>query len=480
MPTLHFRRNTYYKNMTPRSNLLLVIFFLSTLSYQLQGQDVVTMQEALTLGVKNYGTIKSKSFQVQSSQYALYQAKREYLPNVVLSAQQVYGTINGQNGPLYGFGGFGVASSGLPLAEQNWNAAFGALYLANINWEVFTFGRARGRIEIARATQAIATRDLEQEQFQHQVRVAAAYLNVLGTQRLATAQLKNLARAEVVQRSVAARAKGGLVAGVDSALANAELANARIALLRALDLQQEEEKKLALLLGTVGSTPPLDSSFVFITPALEAKDTGVISSHPVLNFYHSRVQQSLAQIKLTRKSYFPSLSLVGIFQARASGFEAQYVQDQTAFTHSYGDGISPTRANYLVGVGLVWNLTSLMRTNAEVKSLNYLNMAAQTELELASQELNTQAQIANAKLSNALRIQQETPIQVQSATDAYTQKSTLYRNGLTTLVDVTQTLYALNRAETDRDLAFINVWQALLLKAAATGDLNLFTNELDR
>ena len=57
------------------------------------------------------------------------------------------------------------------------------------------------------------------------------------------------------------------------------------------------------------------------------------------------------------------------------------------------------------------------------------------------------------------------------------QKSVLYRNGLTNMVDVTQALYALNRAETDRAIAYNNVWQALLLKAAATGDFALFFNE---
>jgi hypothetical protein len=57
--------------------------------------------------------------------------------------------VNGQNGPVYGFGGFGVASSGLPLPNQNWNAAFGALYLANLNWEFFTFGRIKERIKTA-------------------------------------------------------------------------------------------------------------------------------------------------------------------------------------------------------------------------------------------------------------------------------------------------------------------------------------------
>jgi outer membrane protein TolC len=465
--------------MTCRSKLLSIVL-LFTITFHLSAQDVLTIQEALELGMRNYGTIRSKTFQVQSSQHAVSQVKREYLPNVVLSAQQVYGTVNGQNGPLYGFGGFGVASSGLPLAEQNWNAAFGALYLANINWEVFTFGRTRNRVEVANASLDVAKSDLAQEQFQHQVRVAAAYLNLLGTQRLAVAQQKNLERAQVVQRSVSARAKGGLVAGVDSALANAEVANAKIALLRAADLVQEEEKKLALLIASSSVDAPLDSSFVFESPGFNGQDTGLVSSHPVLNVYQSRVQQSLAQIKLSRKSYFPSLSLVGIFQTRASGFEAQYAQDQTAFTHNYADGISPTRSNYLIGVGLVWNLTSIARTNAQVKSLNFLNMAAQAELDLAKQELSTQEQIADAKFSNALQIQQEAPVQVRSATDAYTQKTALYRNGLTTLVDVTQTLYTLNRAETDRDLAFINVWQALLLKAAATGDLSLFTNELNR
>jgi outer membrane protein TolC len=466
--------------MNGKFKLLLIVLLPSVSSLQVTGQEILTLQDAIELGVKNYGTIKSKDFQVQSSKYALSQTKRDYVPNVVLSAQQVYGTINGQNGPMYGFGGFGVASSGLPLPQQNWNATFGALYLANMNWEVFAFGRVRGRIEVANAGLNMAQRDLAQEQFQHQVRIAAAYLNVLGTQRLAGAQQKNLRRAQVVQQSVAARAKGGLVAGVDSALANAEVANAKIALLRALDIQQEEEKKLALLIGAHESMIPLDSSFVYQTPVTTAGDTGIAAYHPVLNFYQSRVQQSLEQVKLSKKSYFPSLSIVAVFQARGSGFDPAYIQDQTAYKQSYIEGITPTRANYLFGFGLIWNLTTIVRANSQVKSFNYSKLAAQEELNLARQQLHTQAQIADTRFSNALQIQHEAPIQVSSATDAYTQKSVLYQNGLTTLVDVTQTLYALNRAETDRDLAFINVWQALLLKAAAAGDLTLFTNELNR
>jgi len=48
---------------------------------------------------------------------------------------------------------------------------------------------------------------------------------------------------------------------------------------------------------------------------------------------------------------------------------------------------------------------------------------------------------------------------------------------LTNIVDVQQALYALNKAETDLSIAYINVWQALLLKSASSGDFDLFLNQ---
>ncbi|MGY0036969.1 TolC family protein [Pedobacter sp. NJ-S-72] len=94
-----------------------------------------------------------------------------------------------------------------------------------------------------------------------------------------------------------------------------------------------------------------------------------------------------------------------------------------------------------------------------------------------SQQLHAQLALAESKIKNAMDNYNEAPVQVKAASEAYLQKSTLYKNGLTTIVDLTQALYALNRAETDRDIAYTNVWQALLLKSAALGDYNLFINE---
>ena len=183
------------------------------------------------------------------------------------------------------------------------------------------------------------------------------------------------------------------------------------------------------------------------------------------------------QTKFFRRQYYPTLSMFGIIQDRASGFQAAYTQDQTAFSQDYITGISPTRANYLVGVGLNWNLTTIARNSAQVKSQKYISDALENEYELADQQIKAQLVLSDTKIKNALDNYSEAPMQVKAATDAYNQKNVLYKNGLSTIVDVTQTLYALNRAETDRDIAYSNIWQALLLKAAAAGDLELFTKE---
>ncbi|MBT1705524.1 TolC family protein [Chryseosolibacter indicus] len=441
------------------------------------GQETLSLKDALEKGLVNYGSVKAKGYNVEASKASLQQSRRDYLPNLVVSAQQDYGTINGQNGPLYGFGGYSVASSGLPLSEQNWNAAFGALYLANVNWEVFTFGRTKERINVSKAGLEVSKHDLAQEQFQHQVRIAAAYLNVLAAQRLAKAQQNNFERAEVFKRTVVVRAKNGLIAGVDSSLANAEVSNAKIAYIKAKDFEQEEAKKLSVLIGESGAEFLLDTSFVKRIPNTDA--TGIVQqSHPTLTFLKSRVDLSMHQAKLIRRGAYPSFSLFGVIQKRGSGFDASYATDQSAYTTNYVDGIKPTRTNYLIGAGFVWNITSLTRTHAQARAQNNITLSNQSEYELADQQLKAQYLIAETKFGNALQTYYEAPIQVKSASDAYAQRTALYNNGLTTIVEVTQTLYALNRAETDRDIAYINVWQALLLKAAASGNLELFIDEL--
>ncbi|MPS64059.1 TolC family protein [Chryseobacterium sp.] len=451
------------------------VFFANTA----KAQEVLTLKSALETAVQNYGTIKAKESYRLSSQESIELAKRQYLPNLNISLQQDYGTVNGQNGPLYGFGGYGVASSGLPLPDQNWNASFGALYLANINWEFFSFGKAKQRVKVAESKNLRDTKDLSDEIFQHKVKVAAAYLNVLAAKKLKLSYARNLGRTDTIRRIVEVKERNGIVPGVDLSLAKADYANAMITYTKAKDNEQEQENKLAQLLGIPAQEFVLDSTLLKRVPTdfpIEANSS--MESHPLLALYKSRINVSEQEKQLLKTQYYPSFSMVGIFQTRGSGFGSGYAQNQNDYSTSYWDGIHPTRSNYLLGLGVSWNFTQTYRLSKEISAQDYVSQGLKHEYDLAEQQLKAQLDLSENKWKNAITVYDQVPVQLKSANDAYIQRSVLYKNGLTDLVDLSQAIYALVRAETDRDIAISNVWNALLLKAAALGDFTVFENEL--
>jgi outer membrane protein TolC len=463
--------------------LVYVFFFLSLsfLAPELLPAQILTLKQAVQTAFVKYGTIRAKSDYARASEVIVKETRRDYLPDLNLSAQQDYGTINGQNGPVYGFKGLNTASSGPPLAMQNRSAAFGALYLTNINWDFFAFGRVREKINVARSILARDQGDLEQEKFQQGVRVSAAYLNLLAAQKLTLSQQNNLDRAQALREVVVARVKNGLNPGVDSSLADAEVSNAKIALINAKEFQEEQSNQLAQLMGVPATDFVLDSLFVTRLPsALNAPPAVGLDAHPLLKYYLERVRLSDDQAKYLKTFNYPTFSLFGVLQDRGSGFDYDYgALNPNAYTGDYLKGVSFMRGNYLVGVGMVWNITSPLRIHEQVLAQQFTTQGLQEEYVLVDQQLKAELVLAGAKIRNAMDNYREAPVQVSAASEAYTQKSVLYKNGLDNIVNLTTALFTLNRAETDRDIAYNNVWQALLFKAAASGDFGLFFNEFN-
>ena len=146
-----------------------LLFFSS--GFYANGQ-VLTLKQAVNTAINNYGIIKAKAGYLKASQALARGTSQQYLPDVSLGAENVYGTANGTFGPLYPGKVLGASSGGPFFLEQNWNSAFGALYLANVNWDFFSFGKVKASEKVANARVLQDTQDLEQEKFQHEVRVA--------------------------------------------------------------------------------------------------------------------------------------------------------------------------------------------------------------------------------------------------------------------------------------------------------------------
>ncbi len=444
-------------------------------------QDHVSLplRSALDIGVRNYPAILAKQNYLNAAEALTRNARNEYLPNVIASAQQNYGTVNGQYGPLGTAGAPGLASAGPAYSEQNWNAAFGAAYVIGVNWEVFSFGKTRSRIHLSEVQVGKDSADLEQARFVHQVKIASAYLNMLIAHQLVESSQSNLERVRILSRSVKARTLSGLNPGVDSSLVNAEVSRAKLSLIEFVNNVQKAEQQLADLLNMSAARPIDPDTLFFSTLPAISPETSNLAGNPQLTFYEQRILYARQLSEVAKRSMMPGLSIFGVYQARASGFTNAYDPETfSGYSSRYWDGIGPSRYNYIAGISLTWNLMSPVKVRQQVNAQKFVAAGYRDEYDGLKLELQNQLILAEQRIQNSLESAQEAPIQYQAASDAYLQKSVLYKNGLTTIVELQQALYTLNRAEVDKRVANINVWHALLMKAAASGNFDLFINQV--
>ena len=471
-------KNVSTKMLSRFISFLLALIISTAINVSAQQQKPLLLSDAISTGINSYQSIQAKRSYLNASTALVQDIKNRYLPNVIASVQQSYGTVNGQYGPVIAAEGMGIASAGPVSNSQRWDAGFGGLYLVNTNWEFFTFGRVKSRITLANATVKKDSADLLQEEFVQSVKISGAYLSLLAAQKFLQNAASNLQRAQAVQQAVLARTRSGLIAGVDSSIANAEVSRAKLAFIDARNNEQQFSNLLRQLLNATSESFLLDTTFFSKIPS-EFKTEIPVEQNPQAKFFQSRIDESNIAAAYLKKTALPGINLFGIFQSRGSGFDYNYtVANNYKYSRGYFDGIKPVRYNYITGVALAWNIMSPLKIKQQVKARQYITEAYKNEYDQVTTDLKNQLILADERIENSLQMIREVPVQFKAATDAYLQKSVLYKNGLTDIIDLQQALYALNRAQTDLSLANINVWQALLIKTAASGNFELFKKQV--
>jgi outer membrane protein TolC len=452
----------------------IVIILFCQLPVAAQSPDkLLSMTDALEIASANY-LIQSKTNYTRSSAESIEAAKKVALPDFVLAAQTAYGTLNGVNGLGSGLPGVTTITASNSVA-QNMNASFGALYNVNINMNVFSFGLQRAFVAATRGQYEQDRADLRQTKFDVETTVIGLYLNLLTAQRLRMVMQDNVERISRLRDIILARTMNGLNPGVDSSIANAELSTARMSLTDAENFEQSQASQLSIEMGVKQSFYNLDTSFVTTLPKnIPAQNEVNLQLHPVLRWLDSRVIYSDLIATYIQKTAMPRFSFFAVGQERGSGFGGSFSSDPNDYSDNFLKGTDPVRANYLLGIGVTWNITDLTRVKSKVMSQRFISAAYKDDYSQAAIKYTDQLHFANQQISNALTKYREVPIQLKSAEDAYNQKKALYENGLTNIVDVTQTLFFLNQAEAASNVACSAVWQALLYKAVAAGDSSLF------
>lgn len=438
------------------------------------GQEY-TLQQMLELGQTNYPSIKARASDARGASFDTRAASLDYLPKVSVQHQYTYGTSNSVAGSFYPNPTVVSPSGG--IRPENINiATWGSFSSVLLEWNVFNFGKVAGTVKAARSIAESSKAAYENEMFQHKVRIADAYLLTLMSGKLSEIQQSNMERAMRFREAVKAGVNSGLRAGVDSSLASAEFSRTKLLMLDAERNYRSAQLRLLELSGVADKTSIVIDSLSFFTsvPGQSMHEFNPMMS-PLLNLYRKRVDAQQARSISIRRSFLPSVTLVGAAWARGSG-----VYNDDTFHTDFNSGTKYQVNNYLLGGAIRWTISDFASIHQRYRAEQHRVVREQELYNEQSLALQRQLKDADMQFNVSLEQARMAPTQLTAARQAYQQASARYKSGLTDLTTLLQSMFTLNRAEADLAVAYVNVWRSLLAVAAAKGDFAIFGNEMTR
>ncbi|NIG56217.1 TolC family protein [Chitinophaga sp. Cy-1792] len=445
-----------------------------------QPADSFSLHKAIDRTLAHYPTLKAKAATVQAGQASLTDVKHNWYPNLKLHEQLDLGTDNSIYGSYFTLGMIPSTSGG--IREENTSQAMsGNIAMAEMQWEIYNFGAYRTQKDAAKSALRVNSADMANEANQLTAAIIQDYLELLRLEQLRKIQQDNINRTAEIQRAVNAIVKHGLKPGVDSAVAAAELSRARLNLIDVNSQYNRVRIEIASFTGmdttgiipdTINETRLLALLNEYLPEKQQMADS--LGSHPLLQYYNAQYLNQLANAQVTRKSNLPKVSLMAAGWMRGSSGEYN-----DYFNKNLWSGLGYSRSNYLVGLGITYNLTDIKHTRERVAVQQYKAQAAEQEMETARTRLQQSLDQAQSDMAISEQRLEEIPAQLNAARAAATQKTALYKAGLTNIIEVTNALFLLNRAETDLVQARDIAWKALFRAAYAGNSIQQLLPELN-
>ncbi|WP_336515929.1 TolC family protein [Pollutibacter soli] len=398
-------------------------------------------------------------------------AKLNRLPSLKMNLQMNLGTNNNMPG---GFFSNGIVPGNSRVRESgNSGTALGDLGVIAFDWPVYNFGGYQSELKVAHSDVAVERARYVQNRYDLQAFVTEGYLQLIRLNQLLNIQSRNIERNSQIRRSIQALAASGIIAGVDTSIAEAQLSKARLEFLELTNQVKQVQISLSALSGIDPDDIIPDSLLVdqltefYSQSGLQATDS---ITHPAVELYRTIYRNSIDRESMVKKSYLPTVALQSAVWGRGSS-----ISPADEFRPLY-TGFGFERGNYLVGIGITYNLFDEKRKRYELNTQRAFT--AFTVKQIAEQQNLVELNIrqSDAELTIARDRLAEIPHQLEAAEAAYRQKFSLYRNGLTNIVELNAALYMLYNAETDQINVGYGYWVAILKKIFNENRLDEFFN----
>ena len=169
---------------------------------------------------------------------------------------------------------------------------------------------------------------------------------------------------------------------------------------------------------------------------------------------------------LVKNLYNPKILFEAAGWGRASSV------DEAGQYNALSTGYGFQRGNYLVGIGISYDLFDLRRRQLKLHTQEASTDYAYKKLQEQQQLLSISDSQADVEMQTALNRLKEIPKQLKAANDSYRQNLSLYKNGLSDIITLDAALNILYRAETDFMQAKYDYSSALFQKAITENQVN--------
>ncbi|SEO72911.1 TolC family protein [Mucilaginibacter sp. OK283] len=457
-----------------RNVFILTGLLISLNTFAQQNITPIGLKTLLNQVNANAPTLITDSAAIGIRQAQAAETHSNWLPNLKLNYQADIGTNNNVAGPYFGFGIIPSDSRGV-RTTNNTTAVSANVGVAALDWEVYNFGAYGAQNKVANSDIRMQQSQFANSKYQLQAYTIGNYLLLMRLQNFLDIQSRNIQRNVEIRRSVQSLAKSGVRAGVDTSIAEAELSKARLNYIELANQVKQVQLQLSAVSGlpyqSIVPDTAAETALIAQPASLQSIDQDTVN-HPLINYYRSVYQNSLQRENLVKKSYNPKIMLEGAVWGRGSSVDAN------DHFNSLSTGWGFDRNNYLVGVGISYNLFDLRRRQLKLRTQKAETSYNAHKLQEQKQLLAVNANQADVELETARQRLQEIPHQLRAANDGYRQKLSLYKNGLTDIIELNAALNILYRAETDYAQAKYSYSSALFQKAVTDNQVNAVLNLL--